>query len=95
MTLWDTSTLAHDADFRERIAAAAAGEGVTSPHPTAWADTHQWQLAAKFSAEYAYAVASGVEAPGRDPSVIPDQALIDAVKAILAPPQPEEELVVE
>lgn len=90
MTLFDTSTLAKDADFRERIAAAAAGEGVTDPHPTAWADLHQWQLAAQFSAEYAYAVATGVEAPGRDPAVIPDQSLIDAVRAILAPPPPEE-----
>ena len=85
MTLWDTSTLAHDADFRERIAAAAAQDGVTDPHPLTWADLHQWTLAAQFSAEYAYAVATGVESPGRDVGVIPDQALLDAVRAILAP----------
>lgn len=84
MTLFDTSALAKDPDFRERIAAAAAGEGVTDPHPLTWADLNQWALASRFSAEYAYAVATGVEAPGRDPAVIPDQALIDAVRALLA-----------
>ena len=88
MTLFDTSTLAHDADFRERIAAAAAGEGITDPHPLTWADLHQWQLAADpgMSAAYAYAVAIGKENPGRAPDVITDAALIDAVRGILAPP---------
>ena len=85
MTYWDTSRLARDPDFRERVAAAAASAGVVDPHPTRWADEHQWQIAAigELAAAYAYAVETGVPVPGRDESVITDQQITDAVTGLL------------
>ena len=85
MSYFDVATMAKDGDLRERIAACAATEGVTSPHPTAWADGHQWQLAAApgWADAYAYAVLSGNERPGRDEAVITDGMILSAVQGIV------------
>jgi hypothetical protein len=87
MALIDTANLARDADFRERIAAAAAAYDLDI-HPTAWADQHQWQIAADegISAAYASAVLSGIDRPGLDPAVITDAQIVAAVEGIRAQP---------
>jgi len=86
MSYYDLATLAQDADFYLRIAAAAEVDlnldaGV---HPTSWAANHQWEVAAApgFADAYASALAADVEAPGRDPSVISDAQILAAVQAI-------------
>jgi hypothetical protein len=89
MALIDTANLARDADFRERIAAAAAAYDLDL-HPTAWADQHQWTIAAveEVAAAYAYAIAVGVERPGLDPSVITDAQIVEAVQGLMAADAP-------
>jgi hypothetical protein len=82
MALIDVSNLAHDADFRERIAAAVAGQ---EDQPTAWADAHQWRIAASpgFGDAYASALVNGIERPGLDPAVITDGMILAAVAAVM------------
>ena len=78
--------MAKNGDLRERIAACAATEGVIDPHPTAWADAHQWQLAASpgWSEAWQYAREVGViERLGKDEGVIGDGMILAAVQVIL------------
>lgn len=76
--------VAHSYSLRERIAACAAVEGVTNPHPTEWADQHLWWLAASpgWGDAWAYALASGITDPGADEAVITDGMILSAVQAI-------------
>ena len=85
MSYNDVAQMAKDGHLRERIAACASTEGVHDPHPTAWADAHQWRLAGSpgWSDAYSYAVLADNEAPGRDEAVITDGMILAAVQAIL------------
>lgn len=82
----EQSDLSVDADFRVRIAACVSTEGFAAPgeHPTVWADHNQWAVASKpgLADAYAYALATGVERPGRDPAVISDGQILAAVTAV-------------
>lgn len=82
MAYYDISLLAADYDFTSRVRACAASEGATDP--VQWAMDHIWQVAGAptFGDRYAYAIATGVPNPGRDPSVIPDADILSAVQAI-------------
>ncbi|MFN3600499.1 MAG: hypothetical protein ACK4UY_03815 [Dietzia sp.] len=86
MSYTDVARMAGDGHLRERIAACAATEGVTSPHPTKWADDHQWQLAGTpgWGDAYTYALLQNNEAPGRDESVISDGMILSAVQTLRA-----------
>lgn len=90
MAYSDQALLAQDQDFHLRIAAAASTEGMVplGTAATVWAADHQWQLAAApgFAADYASAVAAGVERPGNDEAVISDGELLSALQAL--PPDP-------
>lgn len=85
MTYHTQAALSSDGALRERIAACAAAEGIKSPHPTSWADEHQWQLAASpgWDAAYAHALATGVQNPGADASVITDGMILAAVQPLI------------
>ena len=84
MTLFDQATLSQDQDFYLRIAACAENDvDLGDQLATTWAAYHQWAVAAApgFADAYAYAVANGVENPGRDPAVITDEQIVAAVVA--------------
>ena len=84
MSYSSIADVAHSGALRERIAACAAVEGVIDPHPTEWADHHQWRLAAApgWGDAWAYALASGITDPGADEAVITDGMILSAVQAI-------------
>lgn len=87
MAYIDVADMAKNGHLRERIAACAATEGVIKPHPTAWADKHQWRIAATpgWSADWQYAREVGVITElGKDPGVINDNRILSAVQAIIA-----------
>lgn len=87
MAYSDNASLAEDRDFRARIAACAATEDPTMPtHPLMFADTWQWQISGSpgFGDAYASALASGVERPGNDVSVISDAQILSSVQPIIA-----------
>lgn len=86
MAYSDIANMARNGDLRERIAACAAKEGVHDPHPTAWADAHQWRLAASpgWEEAWAYARGTGVENIGRNEGVINDQMILAAVQGLRA-----------
>ena len=79
----DIAALAVDIHFHNRVAACIATLG--EPTPTAWADTHQWPMAAQpgLGAAYGYALRTGVPDPGQNPAVITDQQILAAVEALL------------
>lgn len=84
----DQAMLSQDNDFMVRIAACAAVEiDLGALHPTSWASQNQWAIAASpgFADKYAYALATGIENPGRDPSVISDAEILSAVQAMAIP----------
>ena len=78
--------LAHDDDFRQRVAACLATEPGTpaQPHVLAQADAVLWRVAAApgFADAYAYAQATDVQRPGRAPEVISDAQILAAVQAL-------------
>jgi hypothetical protein len=88
MTYWDTSELADDADFRARCTAALATEQHPSPEQQAYA--WRWKYAGEpgFGDAYAYAIATGVENPGRDETVITDGQILSATQKFMTPPTP-------
>lgn len=79
-----------DAALGQRVKAAYAKEGIDNADQT-WS-TMRWAISADPSVEapYASALASGVENPGGDESVITDAALTAAVQAhpFTPPPMP-------
>lgn len=85
MSYYDVSVMARDGYLRERIAACAAEEGITSPQPTQWADDNQWRLAASpgWKEAWAHARTVGViEHLGLDGGVISDGMILSAVQAL-------------
>lgn len=89
--LYDQATLSQDVDFYLRVSAAAQNEvDLDGQLAQTWAANHVWAVAAApgFADAYASAVASGVEFPGRDPSVISDEQIMAAVVAEAGTPQP-------
>jgi len=82
MSYYDVSLLAADGDFISRTTACAATEGIAEPNQ--WAIEHQWEMAATpgFGDKYSYAIATGVENPGRNESVISDGDILSAVQAL-------------
>lgn len=88
MAYSDIADMAINGDLRSRIAACAASEGIKAPHPTAWTDQHQWQLAAApgWSEAWQYAREVGeIQRLGHDAGVIDDGMILAAVNAILNP----------
>ena len=87
MTYRIQAAMAQDRSLHARIAACAAREGITDPHPLAWASDHQWRLAAEpgWDDAYAYAIASGVPDPGGSEGVVTDGMILSAVQAIRQP----------
>jgi hypothetical protein len=89
MAYFDQAQLSRDGDFNQRIAAAAQLE-IDLGEQTAleWAAEHQWEISASpgFGDAYASAVASGVERPGADASVISDAQILSAIQAQFPPP---------
>lgn len=85
MSYGTLARMATDPDLHARLAACAATEGMTSPHPLAWASNHQWQLAASpgWDAAYAHALATGVQNPGASESVITDGMILAAVQPLV------------
>lgn len=85
MTYSDIAAMARDNSLRDRIAACAATEGVIDPHPTTWADQHQWQIAASpgWGDAWAHATASEVTSPGSNEGVITDQMILAAVQPLV------------
>jgi hypothetical protein len=91
MAYADQALLSRDLDFVDRISAAAAVEVEPNPTPPdQWGRTNVWWIAAApgFADKYASALASGVERPGNDPSVIADADILAAVQALLAETAP-------
>jgi hypothetical protein len=82
MAYYDVSLLSADNDFLQRCSACGATEGMTDPWT--WTVSHQWELAAtpSFGDKYAYAIAMGIQNPGRDQSVISDAEILSAVQAL-------------
>jgi hypothetical protein len=87
MAFYDVSLLAADNDFISRTRACATIEGIADPME--WTNEYIWQMAAtpSFGDKYQYALATGIENPGRQESVISDADILSAVQAIMnAPP---------
>lgn len=87
MAYADVAALTSDQDFSLRTQACYASEPGSDPtgsSPATWTAEHIWEMAAApgFGDAYASAVASGVERPGNDPSVISDAQILGAVQAI-------------
>lgn len=83
MAYLDVADMAKDPWLKERITACAAKEGVVVPHPTQWADDHQWQLAASPGWEEAWQyarVVGEVDHLGLDEGVISDSMILSAVQ---------------
>jgi hypothetical protein len=86
MSYTDIADMAGNGDLRERIAACAAIEGVTDPHPRQWADQNQWEVVAKsdWEAAWQYAREVGtIERLGRDEGVINDGMILAAVQPLI------------
>lgn len=85
MAYSDIAAMARDNSLRDRTAACAATEGVIDPHPTTWADQHQWQIAASpgWGDAWASAIVSEVPSPGSDAGVITDQMILSAVQPMV------------
>lgn len=85
MSYADIYTLAQDVDYRARLSAAAAAEGIDAPEW--WAESHALEVAAApgLAGMYASGVANQVNRPGWDAAVIPDAVILAAVQAIDKP----------
>jgi hypothetical protein len=88
MAYYDVALLHSDADFLLRVAACYTTEPDTTEDPDSWAALHAWDIASApgFGDAYASALASGVEQPGADQSVISDNQILGAVQYLLAQP---------
>ena len=86
MAYYDISLLAADNDFIQRTRACASTEGI--PDPVEWATEHAWEMASipGFGDKYSYALATGIENPGRQESVISDSEILSAVQFIMNAP---------
>lgn len=88
MAFYDIALLSADNDFIARTRACATTEGIADP--LQWTSEYIWQMAAtpSFGDKYASALASGIQYPGRDQSVISDGDILSAVQAIVNAPAP-------
>jgi hypothetical protein len=84
MAYSDIALLAADNDFIQRTRACASTEGIADP--VSWSNDNQWQMAGTpgFGDKYSYAIATGVDRPGYDPSVISDGDILSAVQTLNA-----------
>lgn len=76
------AALAQDQDFRDRLAACAATQGIQQADK--WAADNSWLLSATpgFADSYSYALEVGeIRRPGLDPGVITDTEILAAVQA--------------
>lgn len=82
MSYYAQSRLAKDETLFDRVAACAASEQI--PNPQGWAWSLVWQFSAQpgWADAYSYAIATGVENPGREESVISDGQILAAVQAL-------------
>lgn len=80
MSYWAIATMRTDSQLRLRMAACAAQEVPTSA-PESWVDVHLWALVTQPGWDVAYegAVDGGNTEPGKDPTVISDTMILDAV----------------
>jgi hypothetical protein len=90
MTYYDLHQLTNDEDFRARVTAAAAKEGNPAPEQWMYANRYTMAAAPGFSEDYGYAVATGVENPGRAEEVISDAEILSQYQALNPPPPPVE-----
>jgi hypothetical protein len=81
---------ANDEAFQARLMAAAAQEGHDNPE-YAMSVLLRWPVSSStdIADAYEFAVNSGNENPGGDPTVITDQQILSAVQPILNPPPPD------
>jgi len=89
MAYSDQALLSADIDFINRLAACAAVEvDLGEQQPVNWSVENVWFIAAApgFADAYASAIASGVQRPGNDPSVISDAMILSAVQAHITTP---------
>ena len=86
MSYWTVSEMALDNDLTRREAAAYAQEPGAHGDEQTWALANGLKLAASpgWDAAYSSALASGIERPGKDESVITDGMILSAVQAILS-----------
>jgi hypothetical protein len=99
MAYYDVAQLSRDTAFLDRCAACFATEeteNIGKPEwvdPPLWATQHGWAMASApgFGDAYAYAIASGNENPGKDPSVITDAQILSAVQYIMTAENPPPE----
>jgi hypothetical protein len=84
MAYYDVALLTADVDFTSRVTACYASEpSAGSTFPSQWVQEHIWSIAASpgFGDAYAYALATNLPNPGRDPAVISDNQILAAVQA--------------
>lgn len=81
---FECAQLAMNLDLVARVTACAAQEGVLDPEN--WVPAHRWQWASSpgWGAAWAYALASGVADPGKNPAVISDGMILAAVASLKA-----------
>ena len=89
MAYYDIAQLGRDTQFLDRVAACYAVESAgkdDAVDPPLWATQRSWVVAAQpgFGDAYAYALANGNEAPGKDAAVITDAQLLAAVQSLLS-----------
>ncbi len=82
MSYYAQSRLAKDEALFDRVTACAAQEQI--PNPQGWAWSLVWQFSAQpgWADACSYALAAGVEHPGRDEAVIGDKQILSAVQAL-------------
>jgi hypothetical protein len=83
---YDIALLTQDLDFSMRVSGCYSSETLLGgEQPNGWTNAHIWLIASApgFGDAYAYAIASGVSDPGRDPAVITDGQLLSAVQAVI------------
>lgn len=83
MSYNDIRAMAKDVNLVERIAAAAAAEGVNAPLDWAWANS--WAVCSKtdWEAAWNYAQAASIPNPGTDEGVVTDGMILASVQARL------------
>jgi len=97
MSYHTQAQLSEDLAIRQRVAAAAAKEGLVAPHPFTWATERMWEIAAEpgWDDAYSYALAAGNPEPTVDPAVISDGMILSAVQTVRARETAREEVATE
>lgn len=86
MAYSDIAALRNDNDFVTRVTACASVEGKESSEGASdadrWTTERMWTIAAApgLGDKYAYALASGIDRPGNDQSVISDADILAVVQ---------------